>query len=139
MGKIIAIANQKGGVGKTTTCINLTCALNALGKKVLLCDMDPQSNSTSGMGIDKNTALPSMYNVLIGTASADQAIISTPYGFVLPANRDLSGAGVELVGVEDREFQLRRVLEPLKEHFDYIFIDCPPSLEMLTLNALCAA
>ena len=139
MGKIIAIANQKGGVGKTTTCINLTCGLTMLGKRVLLCDMDPQSNSTSGMGIDKNTALPSIYNVLIGTATAEQAIKTTKHGFVLPANRDLSGAGVELVSVEDREYQLKRVLEPLREHFDYIFVDCPPSLEMLTLNALCAA
>ena len=139
MGKIIAIANQKGGVGKTTTCINLACALTMLGRQILLCDMDPQSNSTSGMGLDKNTALPSIYNVLIGTATPEQAIKSTKYGFVLPANRDLSGAGVELVGVEDREYQLKRVLDPLREHFDYIFVDCPPSLEMLTLNALCAA
>ena len=139
MGKIIAIANQKGGVGKTTTCINLACGLSMLGKRVLLCDMDPQGNSTSGMGLDKNTALPSIYNVLVGSATVDQAIKSTKFGYVLPANRDLSGAGVELVGMDNREFQLKQVLEPLREHFDYIFVDCPPSLEMLTLNALCAA
>ncbi|MCL2368689.1 MAG: AAA family ATPase [Oscillospiraceae bacterium] len=139
MGKIIAVTNQKGGVGKTTTCINLVCALTQAGKRVLLCDTDPQGNATSGMGIDKNTASPNVYDVLIGRAEAEAAIVKTKFGYVLPSNRDLAGAGVELVNVEQREYRLRQALAPLRSQFDFIFIDCPPSLEMLTLNALCAA
>jgi len=139
MGKIIAITNQKGGVGKTTTCINLSCALAQMGKRVLLCDTDPQGNATTGMGIDKNTANPSIYDVLINGVDAKQAIVKTKYGDVLPTNRTLAGAGVELVGMEHREYRLRQALAPLRSEYDFIFIDCPPSLEMLTLNALCAA
>ena len=138
MGKIIAVANQKGGVGKTTTCINLCCALTQAGKKVLLCDMDPQGNCTSGMGVDKNRAEPNVYNVLIDGTPAKSALIETRYGSVLPSNKVLSGAGVELVTMDSREYILKKALEPLRKEYDYIFIDCPPSLEMLTLNALCA-
>lgn len=139
MGKIIAITNQKGGVGKTTTCINLVCALAQMGKKVLLCDTDPQGNATSGMGVDKNTVSPSVYDVLINGTPASDAIIRTKYGDLLPSNRVLAGAGVELVTAEHREYRLRQALAPLRERYDFIFLDCPPSLEMLTLNALCAA
>ena len=138
MGKIIAITNQKGGVGKTTTCINLCCALTQSGKKVLLCDMDPQGNSTSGMGVDKNRVNYSIYNVLIGGVSAKRAVVSTKYGDVLPSNKILAGAGVELVAMENREFILKEALNSVRDEYDYIYIDCPPSLEMLTLNALCA-
>jgi len=139
MGKIIAVANQKGGVGKTTTCISLCAALTELGVKVLLCDMDPQSNATSGMGVDKEKNVHSIYNVLIDRISAIDAIRSTPYGDLLPSNKVMSGAGVELVGMENREFVLKGVLSQIRDKYDYIFIDCPPSLEMLTLNSLCAA
>ena len=138
MGKIIAITNQKGGVGKTTTCINLCCALTQTGKKVLLCDMDPQGNCTSGMGVDKNHVKYSIYNVLIGGVSVKNAIVSTKYGDVLPSNKVLAGAGVELVAMENREFILKEALKEIRDEYDYIYIDCPPSLEMLTLNALCA-
>jgi len=139
MGKIIAVANQKGGVGKTTTCTNLCCALKNEGKSVLLCDVDPQGNATSGMGIDKNNVSPTVYDVFLGNSSAVDAIITTKYGDVLPSNKDLSGAAVELVGMNDREFILRDALDNLRNSYDYIIIDCPPSLEMLTLNALCSA
>ena len=139
MGKIIAVANQKGGVGKTTTCTNLCCALKNEGKSVLLCDVDPQGNATSGMGVDKNGVKPTVYDVFVGAAKVSDAVIATKYGDVLPANKDLSGAAIELVGMESREFILRDALERLRDRYDYIVVDCPPSLEMLTLNALCAA
>jgi chromosome partitioning protein len=139
MGKIIAVANQKGGVGKTTTCVNLCCALKEAGKKVMLCDIDPQGNCTSGMGVDKNAASPNLYNVLVDGVQAEKAVIKTKYGDVLPSNAILSGAGIELVNADSREYVLKRALEEIKASYDYIFIDCPPSLEMLTLNALCAA
>ena len=139
MGKIIAVANQKGGVGKTTTCVNLCCGLKEAGKKVLLCDIDPQGNCTSGMGVDKNAASPNLYNVLVDGVNAEMAIVRTPYGDVLPSNSILSGAGIELVTASKREFVLREALQNARQKYDYIFIDCPPSLEMLTLNALCAA
>jgi len=138
MGKIIAVTNQKGGVGKTTTCINLCCALHESGKKALVCDMDPQGNCTSGMGVQKRSA-PNIYDVLGGRVPAREAIRQTKYGDVLPANVDLSGAGIELVLAEGREFVLRDALREAKDRYDYILIDCPPSLEMLTLNSLCAA
>ena len=139
MGKIIAVANQKGGVGKTTTCVNLCAALTEAGVKVLLCDMDPQSNATSGLGVDKNRKSPNIYNVLIEGVDAAEAVMKTQYGDVLPSNRILSGAGVELVMMQGREFVLKNVLTDIRENYDYILIDCPPSLEMLTLNSLCAA
>jgi len=139
MGKIIAVTNQKGGVGKTTTCINLTCALAQLGKRALLCDVDPQGNATTGMGIDKNAVSPSIYDVIINGVSAEKAIVRTKFGDVLPTNRNLAGAGVELVNMEHREYRLRQALAPLRSQYDFILIDCPPSLEMLTVNALCAA
>lgn len=139
MGKIIAVANQKGGVGKTTTCISLCAALTELGVKVLLCDMDPQSNATSGMGVNKEKTPNNIYDALIGGIPVSTTIMSTPYGDLLPSSRNMSGAGVELVVMEQREYVLREVLSTVRNNYDYIFIDCPPSLEMLTLNSLCAA
>jgi chromosome partitioning protein len=139
MGKIVAVANQKGGVGKTTTCVNLCAALSELGVRVLLCDMDPQSNSTTGMGVDKSKNQTNIYNVLIDGVDANEAIRQTDFGDLLPANKILSGAGVELVMMKNREFVLRNVLSTVRDKYDYILVDCPPSLEMLTLNSLCAA
>ena len=139
MGKIIAVVNQKGGVGKTTTAVNLTAALHDLGLRVLLCDFDPQANATSGMGVDKRRIRYSVYDVTINGVNPREAVVATPYGDVLPAAADLAGATVELIGMERREFLLRDALGSLRDRYDYIFIDCPPSLELLTLNALCAA
>ena len=138
MGKIIAVVNQKGGVGKTTTCVNLAYALHLRNKRVLLCDCDPQGNSTSGLGVDKNTELTT-YDVLMNDEPAENAIVKTPYCSLIPANKQLSGALIELVSTIGREYVLKDALEPIKDKYDYIFIDCPPSLEVLTLNALCAA
>ena len=138
MAKTVAIVNQKGGVGKTTTCVNLAATLTEAGKKVLLCDFDPQANSTSGMGVDK-TVSKGIYQVLIGESEAREAVAHTRFGDVLPSNKALAGAGIELIGMERREFLLRDALEQLAADYDFIFIDCPPSLELLTLNALCAA
>lgn len=139
MARIIAVVNQKGGVGKTTTTVNLTAALAALGKKVLLCDFDPQANATSGMGVDKNTASPNVYDVLINGADPKKAVVSTRYGDVLPSNKALAGAGIEMIGIEGREKLLKTALDALAPGYDFILIDCPPSLELLTVNALCAA
>ena len=139
MGKIIAVVNQKGGVGKTTTAVNLTAALTELGLKVLLCDFDPQANATSGLGVDKRKIKYSVYDVTINDVPAQQAIVSTKYGDVLPAAADLAGATVELIGADNRERVLEKALLSVKDQYDLIFIDCPPSLEMLTLNGLCAA
>ena len=139
MGKIIAVVNQKGGVGKTTTAVNLTAALHDLGLRVLLCDFDPQANATSGMGVDKRRIRYSVYDVTINGVDPREAVVSTPYGDVLPAASDLAGATVELIGVDRRERQLEKSLQPIRGDYDVIFIDCPPSLELLTLNALCAA
>ena len=139
MARIIAVVNQKGGVGKTTTTVNLTAALAALGKKVLLCDFDPQANATSGMGVDKNTASPNVYDVLINGADPKKAVVSTRYGDVLPSNKALAGAGIEMIGIEGREKLLKTALDALSPGYDFILIDCPPSLELLTVNALCAA
>ena len=139
MGRIIAVVNQKGGVGKTTTAVNLTAALTELGLKVLLCDFDPQANATSGLGLDKRKVKHTVYDVIIGRCETEKAIVSTKYGYVLPSSADLAGAGVELIGEPDRERKLWKALETVKDQYDVILIDCPPSLEMLTLNGLIAA
>ena len=138
MSKIIAIVNQKGGVGKTTTCVNLAAAVKAKGKRVLLCDFDPQANATSGMGVDKSVS-NGVYDVLINGTETEKAIVSTPYGDVLPSSKALAGAGVEMIEMDNRQFLLKAALRQVAANYDYIFIDCPPSLELLTLNALCAA
>ena len=138
MAKVVAIANQKGGVGKTTTCVSLTAALANMGQKVLLMDFDPQGNSTSGMGVSKKSR-PTAHDVLMGDAAARDAAMRLPYGWLIPANTDLSGAEVELAAEPRREFRLREALEDIRDDFDYIFIDCPPSLGLLTLNAFTAA
>ena len=138
MARIIAVVNQKGGVGKTTTCVNLAAALYEQGKRVLLCDFDPQANSTSGMGVDK-TVSKGIYEVLVSDVSAVDAVVHTKYGDVLPSNKALAGAGIELIGMDRREYLLKDALNQVQDSYDFIFIDCPPSLELLTLNALCAA
>lgn len=139
MGKIIAVVNQKGGVGKTTSAVNLTAALHDLGLNVLLCDFDPQANATSGMGLDKRKIKYSVYDVAINGVETEKAICKTKFGDVLPSAADLAGATVELISTPDRERVLEKALAQVKDQYDLIFIDCPPSLEMLTLNGLCAA
>lgn len=139
MGKVIAVVNQKGGVGKTTTAVNLTAALHDLGVRVLLCDFDPQANATSGLGLDKRKVKYNIYDVIINGIPATEAIVKTNFGDVLPSSADLAGATVELIAAEHRENQLSKALEAVRNDYDLIFVDCPPSLELLTLNALCAA
>ena len=139
MGKILAVVNQKGGVGKTTTAVNLTAALHDLGLNVLLVDFDPQANATSGLGVDKRRIKQSVYDTVINGTDVKSAIVKTPYGDVLPSHPDLAGAGVELLSMANPNYQLAEVLKKIKDQYDLIFIDCPPSLELLTLNGLCAA
>ena len=139
MGKIIAVVNQKGGVGKTTTAVNLTAALTEMGMKVLLCDFDPQANASSGIGVDKRKIKKSVYDTVINDTPVKEAIISTRFGDVLPSAADLAGAGVELISVPEPNFRLKKALDQVKAAYDVIFIDCPPSLELLTLNGLAAA
>jgi chromosome partitioning protein len=136
---ILSMVNQKGGVGKTTSTVSLTAALTQLGKKVLLCDFDPQANATSGLGVEKSQVKNTIYDVIINDTPAKNAIIHTKFGDLLASGADLAGAGIELVSLDRREFRLKDALVPLKQEYDFIFIDCPPSLELLTLNALCAA
>lgn len=141
MGAIIAFANQKGGVGKTTSAVNVAAALGKLGKKALLVDMDPQGNATSGVGISKKQIKVSTYELLIGTATAEDAIIQTKFKnlSIIPSNIALVGAEVDLLDVEKREQRAKTALAPLKDLYDYILIDCPPALSMLTINAFVAA
>ena len=141
MGRIIAIANQKGGVGKTTTSINLSACLSALGKKVLAIDMDPQGNMTSGLGIDKDNVEYTVYDLIIGEADIKEVICKETLENldVLPTNIDLSAAEIELIGVDNKEYIIRDAVEKIKEDYDFIIIDCPPSLSMLTINAMTTA
>ena len=139
MGNIIAVVNQKGGVGKTTTAVNLTAALTELGKRVLLCDFDPQANGTSGLGLDKRKLHRSVYDVIVNGLPVADAIVHTKFGDVLPATADLAGAAVELITMTEPNHRLRNALEQVRNNYDTILIDCPPSLELLTVNALAAA
>jgi len=142
MGRIISIANQKGGVGKTTTSINLSACLAEFGQKVLAIDMDPQGNTTSGLGINKNEVEKTSYELIIGEAKIEDCIIKSDLMnnlSVIPSNVDLSGAEIELLGIDNREFILSEQVERIKENYDFIIIDCPPSLNMLTINAMTTA
>ena len=139
MGMIVSVVNQKGGVGKTTTAVNLTAALTDAGKRVLLCDFDPQANATSGLGIDKKKIKKSVYDVIIDDEPVENVIQQTKYGDVLPSGADLAGAAVELLSVPEPNYRLKKALQTVRESYDLILIDCPPSLELLTINALAAA
>lgn len=141
MGRIIAIANQKGGVGKTTTAVNLSACLAEKGKKVLMVDLDPQGNASGGLGLDKNDMEITAYDVIMGDVSIKKAIIKDVFENldVLPSNRDLAGAEIELIGTEDLQYIVKNELKKIKKEYDYIIIDCPPALGTLTVNALTAA
>lgn len=141
MGRIIAIANQKGGVGKTTTAINLSACLAEKGKKVLAIDMDPQGNMTSGLGVDKDSVEKTVYDLIIGEAQIEEIICKEVLENldVLPTNIDLSAAEIELIGIENKEYIIKNEVEKVKENYDFIIIDCPPSLSMLTINAITTA
>lgn len=139
MAKIVAVVNQKGGVGKTTTAVNMTAALAERGARVLLCDFDPQANATSGLGVEKRQIKNGAYEMVINGVMPEKCVVKTKYGDMIPSSSALAGAAVELISLENREFRLKECLNALRYAYDYIFIDCPPSLELLTLNALCAA
>ena len=141
MGKCIAVANQKGGVGKTTTAVNLSACLGAKGKKVLLLDTDPQGSASSGLGVDKSQAEYSIYNVLIGDVSLKEALVHTEFENLdlCPSNIELAGAEIELVSMEDRELLMKRAVAEIKNDYDFIIIDCPPSLGLITLNSFVCA
>ncbi len=140
MGRTIVIANQKGGVGKTTTAINLSASLAKLGKQVLIIDMDPQGNTTSGFGVDKEQTAQSVYDLLLGECEITDAIIPNVFErlSLLPSNIDLAAAEIELIGIEEKEFILKKALDQVKDNYDFIMIDCPPSLNLLTINSMCA-
>lgn len=140
MGKTVAVVNQKGGVGKTTSAVNLAAAVGYYGYKVLLVDADPQGNATSGLGINKREVRRSSYDVIVRGTAADEVIVKTAFkGLdILPSNMDLAGAELELVDMQGRESRIRTALAPVKERYDFIFIDCPPSLGLITVNILCA-
>ena len=141
MGRIIAIANQKGGVGKTTTSTNLSACLAEMNKKVLLIDIDPQGNATSGVGVNKNELDNTVYEMIIGECELEDCILKNVIDNldILPSNVNLSGAEIDLIGVESREFILKRSIDKIRDEYDYIIIDCPPSLNMLTVNAMTTA
>ena len=139
--KIVAIANQKGGVGKSTTAINLSACLAEKGKKVLAIDIDPQGNTTSGLGVDKNNVENTLYELLLGEAEAKDTIVKDVVENVdlIPSNVNLSGAEIELIGVDEKEYIMKKIIDKVRRKYDYIIMDCPPSLNMLTINALTAA
>ena len=141
MGRIIAIANQKGGVGKTTTSTNLSACLAEMNKKVLLIDIDPQGNATSGVGVDKNQLENTVYEMIIGECKLEECILRNVIDNLdlLPSNVNLSGAEIDLIGVESREYILKKSIDEIKDNYDFIIIDCPPSLNMLTVNAMTTA
>ena len=140
MAKVLAVTNQKGGVGKTTTAVNLSACLAALDQRVLMIDLDPQGNATTGCGVVKRVALPTVYQILIGRSTLAEARVSTNFGFdILPANRELAGAEVEMIEMGGREFRLRDALAPVLDDYDFVLMDCPPALNMLTVNGLVAA
>ena len=141
MGRVIAVANQQGGVGKSTTAINLSACLAEKEKKVLTIDMDPQGNTTSGLGVDKNNVENTLYELLLGEAETKDTIVKDVVENVdlIPSNVNLSGAEIELIGVDEKEYILKKIIDKVRRKYDYIIIDCPPSLNMLTINALTAA
>lgn len=140
MGRTIVVANQKGGVGKTTTAINLSASLAELGKKVLVVDMDPQGNTTSGLGIEKDEAENTVYELLLGESTLEECLKKDIFQnlSIIPSNVNLAGAEIELIGIEDKEYLLKNALDSVREEYDFILIDCPPSLNMLTINSMCA-
>lgn len=141
MGRIIAVANQKGGVGKTTTTINLSSCLAEKGKKVLTIDIDPQGNTSSGLGIDKNNLKNTIYELIIGSCSIDECLIENVFEnlSLIPSNVNLAGAEIELIGIDEKEYVLKKEIEKIRENYDFIIIDCPPSLNTLTVNAMTTA